>query len=211
MVMADFVLPLNGLYNESEFNAGVGACGPTILAGAGRWTHSTQTPFASQMVTSMRAMGLCSPTGVTTMNNLRQAARTLHYPVQDRPAGVDPITFAIRCLQNLPGYRQGIVLLGIGNGQALTDYLSGVGEDAVNLHNHFIGLVGWHPAGDGYSNLLGCTAPEGFYVIDGANGLMNPVVSGRGRVHRFINTQLGYYTRAILSAALPFDAFAVTR
>lgn len=209
--MADFVLPLNGLYNESEFLAGVGACGPTILAGAGRWTHNAQTPFASQMLSSMLAMGLCSPTGITTMNKLRQAARNLHYPVQDRPAGVDPITYAIRAFQGVGGLKPGVVLVGISNGQVLQDYLSGAGEDAVNLHNHFIGLVGWHPAGGGYSNLLGCTAPEGFSVIDGANLLMNPNVPGRGRIHRNINTQLGYYTRAVLTAALPFDAFSVTR
>lgn len=208
--MPDVMIDRYALYNESEFNAGTGACGPTILAGAGRWHNKLQTPFASMMLQSMLQMGLCSPSGVTTMNKMRTAARTLHYPILERPAGVDPLTFAYRVFMGTPGYTpQGVVLLGIANGQALRDYLSTLGEDATNLENHFIGLVGYN--GAGYSNSLGCNAPDGFFTIDGANLLMNPEVPGVGRIHRKINTQLGFYTRAVCVAARPFDAFAVTR
>ena len=217
--MAETEVDRYGLYNESEFLAGSGACGPTILAACGRWYTGKQTPFASMMLATMHAMHdsrgvpLCSATGVTTINNLRLAAQNLHYPVQNRPtvAGVTmgAIEFAVQTLLQGHGLKSGITLMGIANGQVLHDYLTGAAEDAVNLKNHFIGIVGYNTGG--YSNYLGCAVPEGFLVVDGANGLMNPIVPGVGRVHRNINGQLGYYPRAMINQAQPFDAFAVTK
>jgi hypothetical protein len=203
--MAEFLLSIGSLYTESEFNAGVGACGPTALAVGGRWVNQKRTPIASEMMASMRQMGLCGPTGVTNMPQLEAAARNLHYRTRMRPAGVSPLSFAARVLMGSYG-APGVVVYECTNGQVLTDYLFGSGEDAGNLKNHILALVGYNTGG--YSNFFGCQVPAGFIACDGCNNMNNPVVRG-SRVHRFINTLYVYYTTAILEAGQPYDSFAV--
>lgn len=209
--MAEYFLPGGSLYNESEFNAGGGSCGPTILAGAGRWTTGKRQPLAKQVVAQMQAWGLCGPTGVTNTPKLIQAARQYGYPVQLNAPNRGVMHFAVDTLRGINGRRQGLCVLEIAKGQALVDYLSGLGEDAVNLAYHFIGLIGYNSGG--YSNWLGCQVPEGFHAIDGASLLMNPYVKapGPGRIHRYINSQFCYYPLATVAAAQPYDIFAVTK
>lgn len=209
--MPEFFIPGGSLYNESEFNSGNGSCGPTILAGALRWSKNQRGPIAKQVVTQMQAWGLCGPTGVTNTPKLIKACDKDHYnvPTQLNVPNRGVMHFATDTLQGVNGRRQGVCILEIANGQALRDYLSGLGEDAQNLQFHFIGLVGYNSGG--YSNFLGCQVPQGFHTIDGASLLMNPLVAGAGRIHRFINTQLGYYPFSVVAAAQPYDIFAVTR
>lgn len=213
--MSEYLLPIGSLYNESEFNAGSGACGPTILAGQGRWRNQARTPIAKDSLAQMRAWGLCSATGVTTLAKLFDAATRYGYHPQTRTkamlqAGVSPLSFAARCLMSLSGYpAPGISCVFLNKGQALVDYLSRQGQDATNLQGHFIGLCGYNSGG--YSNFLGCQVPAGFFALDGDNGTQNPVVPGVGRIHRFINTQLCYYTTATINAAQPTDVYIVSR
>lgn len=214
MAQVEFLLSLGSLYNESEFNAGSGACGPCALAAGARWHLNARGPLARDMLLAMRRMTdsngnpLCGPTGITTLGKLSQAAVQLRYPVQ-KQAGA-PLDYAANLFQSRNGLRPGVTLLGISNGQALRDYLSGLGEDATNLQNHFIGLVGYNAGG--YSNFLGCQVPTGFFAVDGASLINNPLVSGVGRIHRFINTSLCYYPLTVLTAAQPFDgAFSVLK
>lgn len=206
--MAEYLLPIGSLYMESEFNAGVGACGPTALAVGGRWTLQQRGPNAIDMMKSMQRMGLCGPTGVTNIPNLETAARTLHYPVQVRGAGQTPLDYAAATFKGTYG-NQGVCVYECTNGQVLRDYVLGAGEDATNLQNHIFALVGYNSGG--YSNFLGMNVPEGFFACDGANGLSNPIVAGVGRVHRYINTLYCYYTKANLLQARPYDCFSVTR
>lgn len=208
--MAEYIIPLDSLYNESEFNAGSGACGPTILAGAGRWTTRSKSPTAQDAMQHMIAWGLCSSTGVTTLRKLYIAAGNYKYPRalnQNPQTGV--FTFIMDTMRQTNGRRQGLAVCGLSNGQAIVDYLSRQGQDAVNLKGHFIGLFGYNSGG--YSQFLGCNVPEGFLAIDGDNGIQNPVVPGVGRIHRHLNAQFMYYTLATLRQAQLYDAFSITR
>lgn len=203
--MAEYMLSTASLYTESEFNAGTGACGPTALAVAGRWVTQKRTPLASEMLASMRQMGLCGPTGVTNMPNLEKAATTLHYRTRLRPAGVSPLSFVARAIRGDYG-PPGVCLYECTNGQVLKDYVWGSGEDATNLQNHIFAFVGYNEGG--YSPWFGCTVPPGFIACDGANDMNNPVVNG-SRVHRALNTVYIYYTTALLQVGKPYDSFAV--
>lgn len=206
--MAEYLLAIGSLFTESEFNAGVGACGPTALAVGGRWTLQKRGPNAKDMLASMRQMGLCGPTGVTNIPNLEKAAKALHYPVQYRASGQSPLDYAKATFQGTYG-KPGVCVYECTNGQVLKDYVFGAGEDASNLQNHILALVGYNSGG--YSNFLGMNVPEGFFACDGANALTNPVIAGVGRVHRYINTLYCYYPKANLLQAQPYDCFSVTR
>ena len=211
MAQGEYLLR-GSIYNESEFNAGNGACGPTILAAAERWIKGARAPLAQDVLRTMYAAGLCSASGVTNLPKLALAAQRAGLTVARNQPNVGILHFAEYTLTeatvNGRHYAPGVCILEIANGQALTDYLSGQGEDAVNLQYHFIGLVGVNTGG--YSSYLGCSVPPGFFAVDGASLLMNPVVSGVGRVHRYINTTLCYYPSSVLSRAQPYDIFAVT-
>lgn len=207
--MSEYLLPFNGLYNESEFTAGVGACGPTILAAGGRWTRRSSAPTAKAVMQQMISWGLCSSTGVTTLSKLYMAAGNYGYPRAMKNATTNVFVFIIDSMRGTNGRRQGLCVVGCSNGQAIVDYLSRQGQDATNLHGHFYGIFGYNTGG--YSPFLGCSVPEGFFTVDGDNGIQNPVVPGVGRIHRQINTQFGYYTLATLRAAQTYDAFSITR
>jgi hypothetical protein len=207
----EWLLPLDFLYQESEFNAGTGACGPTALAVAGRWTTRRVIPTAKMMLDSMVAMRLCTSTGVTNLPNLEKAARNLHYPVQLKPSGTGVLSNVLSYAASvLKGAYQspGVCIFECTNGQALRDYLSGTGEDASGLRNHILALVGFNYGG--YSPYLGCTVPEGYFACDGDSTIINPIVGGK-RVHRNITPQLCYYTYDNLNAAKPYDVFSIPR
>lgn len=208
--MAEYIIPLDSLYNESEFNAGSGACGPAILAAGGRWTKRSKSPTAKQTMQQMIAWGLCGPTGVSTLQKLYQAAGNYGYPrALNKAPSTGVFTFIMDTMRQTNGRRQGLCVCGLSNGQAIVDYLSRQGQDAVNLKGHFIGLFGYNSGG--YSQFLGCDVPEGFLAVDGDNGVQNPVVPAVGRIHRHINAQFMYYTLANLRQAQLFDAFSITR
>jgi hypothetical protein len=205
----EWLLPIGNLWNQSEFNSGNGSCGPAILSSAGMWSTNQRSPIAKSVVAQMQAWGLCSPTGVCNLPQLLQAAKNYKWPVSENQPNIGPMHFSVETLTGTNNRTPGVCVLEVSNGQALVDYLSQTGEDATNLEYHFIGLVGYNAGG--YSNYLGCQVPQGFHAVDGACTPQNPLVPGAGRIHRFINTQLVYYSLSVLAAAKPYAVFAVTR
>lgn len=203
--MAEFILP-GRITAESEFLGGAGACGPASLAAALRWSLQQDSPGVADLVPQLAAWGDCSLSGVSDTPKLRDAARRLGAVIENPANGESILHFAGRALQAVQGAHLGAVVLQLTNGQALTDYLSGTGEDATNLQGHFICLVGYNSGGN--SPLLGCSLPPGFFAADGDSTLQNPVVAGL-RVHRRLNTALCYYPLSVLQAAAPYDAFSV--
>lgn len=212
MAQVEFLLPVGSLYNESEFNAGSGACGPAAVAVGARWAAGARKPLAKDIMLAMQQMTgsdgkpLAGPTGVTTLGKMRVACGNLHLTTQTQVGA--PLEYAASVFQAKNGLRAGVTPLGVSNGQALRDYLTGLGEDATNLQNHFFALVGYHAGG--YSNFLGCNVPAGFFACDGAHLVNNPVVAG-SRIHRYINTSLIFYPLTVLNAAAPFGAFSILK
>ena len=208
--MPEYILPIGAIFNESEFNAGSGACGPTALAGIKRWHDGKRAPLAKQVMNDMIGWKLCSSTGVSTLRNLHQAAINYRLSTHTRSsASISPLSFAARSLNGTAGYAQGMSLLFLTNGQALIDYLTRFGEDASGLQGHFIAVFGYNSGG--YSSFLGCQVPGGFHAIDGDNNLQNPVVPGVGRIHRFINQSYCYYPTSVLTDAQASDVFSVSK
>lgn len=203
--MAEFLLPGSHTL-ASEFLAGSGACGVEALAGGIRWAMQDSVPLASTLLADMLAWGLCDSNGVTNTPKLRVAAVKKNMRIENPATNEATLHFAGRALQAVQGAHLGAVVLEVTNGQVLVDYLSGVGEDATNLHNHFIRLVGYNSGG--MSPTLGCSVPAGFFAADGAQLTQNPFVAG-ARVHRQLNTQLVYYPQSLVTAASPYDAFSV--
>lgn len=203
--MAEFLLP-GRITAESEFLGGSGACGPTALAAALRWSLQQDTPVTSAFTPKLASWGYCDANGVSDTPKLRAAAAKVGMTIENPATNEDKIHFAGRALQAVQGAHLGAVVFEITNGQVLADYLSGSGEDAANLHNHFICLVGYNAGG--FSPTLGCSVPQGFFAVDGDQNTQNPVVAGV-RVHRALNTQLVYYPLSLLASAQPYDAFSV--
>src|SRR5260221_12315788 len=78
------------------------------------------------------------------------------------------------------------------NRQALRDSISGQGENAVNLHYHFIGIVGHHDGG--FSTRGGMDLPPGWWAVDGDNYASGDV--------------LQFYPDDVMAAAQPCGALA---
>jgi hypothetical protein len=85
------------------------------------------------------------------------------------------------------------LVLEVSLGQKLVDSISGKGENAKDLHYHFIALLAYHP--DGYSQRAGRILPTGWWCADGAN-----LASGNA---------LQFYPESVLAAAVPCAALAI--
>ena len=204
--MGEFLLP-GRITAESEFLGGSGACGPTALAAALRWAMQQDTPVTSSFTPKLASWGYCDANGVSDTPKLRAAAVKVGMTIENPATAEDKLHFAGRALQAVQGAHLGAVVFEMMNAQVLKDYLSGLGEDASNLHNHFICLVGYNSGGN--SATLGCSVPQGFFAVDGDQNTQN-LVNGV-RTHRALNTQLVYYPLALLASAQPYDAFSVVQ
>ena len=203
--MSEFLLP-GRITAESEFLGGSGACGPTALAAAIRWAMQQDTPVTASFTPKLAKWGYCDANGVSDTPKLRAAAAKVGLTIENPATNEDKIHFAGRALQAVQGAHLGAVVFEVTNGQVLADYLSGSGEDATNLHGHFVMLCGYNSGGN--SPTLGCTVPQGFFAVDGDQNTQNPIVNGV-RTHRALNTQLVYYPLALLATAQPYDAFSI--
>lgn len=85
------------------------------------------------------------------------------------------------------------IVMETANGQALRDYLTGSGENARNLHYHFIMVAGWHPGG--HSARANRDLPAGWWCADGDNFDVGDV--------------LQFYPDDVLAASRPCAAMAV--
>lgn len=79
------------------------------------------------------------------------------------------------------------------SGQALRDALSSQGENAVNLHYHFVLVAVWHPGG--WSARAGRDLPTGWGCADGDNCASGDV--------------LEFYPDTVVAASQPCAAMAV--
>ncbi len=177
---------------ESEFVGGLtGACGPNASAMAQRWADQSHLTTLD-VYHRMRAAGRCDPNGASTLSALADDARAAGYNVallsfqQPMPAGSWRDFF-----QRHVG-RQAIVFE-TANGQALRDTLTGKGENATNLHYHFVMVAGWHPGG--HSDRAGRDLPAGWWCADGDNYDSGDV--------------LQFYEDGILAASQPSGALAI--
>jgi len=177
---------------ESEFQGGLtGACGPNAAAMAERWADQSHLGTLD-VFHRMRATGQCDPNGAATLAALANDARAAGYRV-DVLAYQEPMPEASwRTFFERHVGRQAIVFE-TANGQALRDAFSGKGENAVNLHYHFVLVAGWHPGG--YAARAGRDLPPGWWCADGDN-----FAAG--------NT-LQFYPDVVLGAARPCAAMAV--
>jgi hypothetical protein len=169
------VAALNGLGNtllpgriwrQSEFVHGLtGDCGPDVLTMAMGWAVQQPVDGATVYATylRMRSRGLADPNGISTLADLAREAQVDGYPYALLPYdGNMPTTTWTNFFATYVG-REAIVYQ-TADGQALVDAVSGLGENAVNLHGHFLMLVGRH-VHSGPSDPL----PTGFWAADGDN------------------------------------------
>jgi hypothetical protein len=189
--MAEIVLP-GTFHRESEFVGNLtGTCGPNALGMAWSWA-AQHTHTTTEVYQFMRSRGLCDANGVSSIGGLYSAAQGLGLPVVDYRPYVDP----------WPDWRDWFlghvhaghcILYETSLGQALVDAISGMPEDASNLHYHFLLVVGHNDGG--YSARAGRTLPMGWWACDGDNFAAGDV--------------LQFYPDTIVNASAPCAAIAI--
>ena len=151
---------------ESEFVAGLtGTCGPNAAAMAERWADQSQLNTLD-VYHRMRAANRCDPNGAATMAALADDARAAGYTVDLLPYREPMPEADWRAFFERYAGRQAIVYE-TAYGQALRDAITGFGENARDLHYHFVMIAGWHPGGQ--SARAGRNLPPGWWCADGAN------------------------------------------
>jgi len=180
------------------------ACGPNALAAAMRWAdQSTTTPSTVAVYQAMRAQGLGTVTGASTISALVATAKALHYTVIPRNAGESVTAFLAR--QAVAG---NAVVLEVAAGANLKDSLTGYGEDAgPDLQFHYITVWGTYSGGADVSFAPGKALPAGYLCSDGDNDSQN--LRSGVRYHWPLNQRMVYYPAGVLALAQPYDAFAV--
>src|SRR5260221_321448 len=188
--MAETILP-GTIHRETEFVQSLtGACGPNALAMGQAWAFQSSGVDTYGVYADMRRRGLCEVSGASTLEALRQEAVALGLPVVDDRGYGEPWTDWRTWYLSPVG--NAFILMETANGQALRDSISGLGENASNLHYHFIGIVGHHDGG--YSSRAGHDLPAGWWAVDGDNYV--------------VGDALQFYPDDILAAAQPCGALA---
>jgi hypothetical protein len=144
------------------------------------WNATGRETHTEDVYALMRAHSLCDLSGASTPDQLRQAAALM---------GLTIVDFVGYGGDDWPGWRafldrhagSAAIVLELSNGQALIDEVGGKGENATNLHYHYIAAYG--PQGDGWA------------VADGDNWAVGDV--------------LQRYSYATLAAARPCAALAI--
>lgn len=164
-IMQETFLP-GRVDRESEFVAGLtGTCGPNAAAMAERWSDQSQLNTLD-VYHRMRAANRCDPNGAATMAALADDARAAGYSVDLLPYREPTSESDWRAFfERHVGQRA--VVYETAYGQALHDAISGLGENARDLHYHFVMIAGWHPGG--HSARAGRNLPPGWWCADGAN------------------------------------------
>jgi len=168
--MSEVILP-GALHRETEFVGGLtGACGPNALAMGACWAFQRSRPDTYGIYLLMQAKGLCAASGASTLDALNQEAQNIGmnltaYRGYGEPWPADGVS-GWRAFYLLHAGHS-FILMETAYGQALTDAISGLGENARDLHYHFIGVVGHHDGG--FSPRSGRTLPAGWWCCDGDN------------------------------------------
>jgi len=189
---SEIILP-GRIHRESEFVGGLhGACGPNAASMAERWADQSALSTLD-VYHRMRGKGLCDANGVTTMSGLVADARAAGYRL-DVLDYREPMPVEVWRDWFNTHVGQEALVFETANGQALRDLIGGKGENARNLHYHFLMVAGWHPGGA--SRVAGGrTLPAGWWCCDGDNFALGDV--------------LQFYDEATLAAARPVAAMAV--
>jgi hypothetical protein len=182
------------IHRESEFVGGLhGACGPNAASMAERWADQSRLSTLD-VFHRMHAAGRCDANGVTTMSRLVVDARAAGYRVETL-AYREPMPEGVWRPWFLERVGKEALVFETANGQALRDLIGGKGENARNLHYHFLMVAGWHLGGA--SRVAGGRElPAGWWCCDGDNFAVGDV--------------LQFYDEATLSAARPVAAMAVS-
>ncbi len=189
--MSETILP-GAIHRATEFVGNLtGACGPNALAMGQTWAEQGASVDTGGVYADMRRRGLCDVSGASTLEALRQEAVALGLPVVDDRGYGEPWADWRTWYLSLVG--NAFILMETANGQALRDSISGLGENASNLHYHFIGIVGHHDGG--YSSRAGHDLPAGWWAVDGDNYV--------------VGDALQFYPDDILDAAQPCGALAI--
>ncbi len=177
---------------STEFVGGLtGACGPNAASMAERWADQS-TLGTLDVYHRMRAAGRCDANGVSNLSGLVDDARSAGYRVDVLPYG-EPMAEAMWRAFFAAHVGREAVVFETANGQALVDALTGRGENARNLHYHFVMVAGWHPGG--HSDRAGRDLPPGWWCCDGDNFDVGDV--------------LQFYPDGVLAASRPCGAMAV--
>lgn len=199
--MASELIVSGYLNRETEFVHGLtGDCGPNAFHTLASWSDNTYiSTYTVYQQMRAHSPALCDPNGESTGSGLRTYALTAGYTVAAYYgyAGDVWAGWLKFVLAQLDAGRP--VLIELSYGQALKDWLTGKGENATNLHYHYITLVGYNSGvvstrieakGRG-------VLPNGFWAADGDS-------FDSGNVLQFI-------TYTSLAAAKPCAALAIAR
>lgn len=141
----------------SEFAGGyTGTCGPTAVSvaiGASKGDVISEQ-YMVALAQKMIAEKIADPNGATTIGELQTIANqygvpTEHFEQYSEPFPFDWISYLRTNAGRVP------IVLEFANGQALRDVETGVGENATNLHYHYVCVVG--------------KQDDGYIVADGDN------------------------------------------
>lgn len=175
-------------------------CGPDAAAKAARWAdQSLSSPSMIDVYRKMRSLGLGGANGTSTLWDLEQTLRKLGYTIILPNSGESVAAF----LRRMDGVYA--TVWETGNGQALRDYVTGLGEDATNLVYHFVCRFG-HNSG-GASAFTTKAVPAGAWHGDGDSDAQN--MRNGVRYHWPINRRMEFYPDSVVAAARPIGAFAV--
>jgi hypothetical protein len=178
-----------------------GACGPNALAMGWSWSEQRHHGVL-QVYCEMRARDLCTPNGISRMENLRTAAAALGISFADyRPYQEPWPDWHAWFLAQLE--RGCAILYLTAEAWQLVDAISGKHENAnVNpvdpnhLRYHFLLLVGYSTSG---------RHGAGWWACDGCNK-----AGGNVRLRRFrARNVLQFYPIDILAASAPCAALAI--
>ena len=154
--------------NGPESSRIYGACGPRAFTSV-LCAVLNMRILALTVFWLMKNAGLCDGEGVTTLAKLQASVGHWKGAVSDGWHNYDEVW-------HLNSWRADMVarakarnpfVLMLHAGQQLHDLISGLGENADNLENHFIAVLGYHPGG--YSARANKDLPEGVWCADGAN------------------------------------------
>ncbi len=187
------------IYNAHEFQLpGItGMCGPESLGHAESWARQ-QWVSAREIFDRCRANGDCDAQGVSTIPGLADTARKDGFTVELWTTGSWRDFFHVHESQHAVVYLT-------QNGQALRDSISGLGEDATNLHGHILMIAGYHAGG--YVGTLPSgqvvneTLAAGWWACDPDNWAVRHLPCP--------NSVLQFYPDAVVAASQPVAAMAV--
>jgi hypothetical protein len=201
------------VWSESEFDVEevhFGKCGANAIAGAESWA-SQKYVSTDTIYNRMRAANRCDVSGASNWAQIAAQLEADGFKIEilrdsQNRAFVDP-----RPPSDVTNFFQKhatrVVIYEPSYGQALKDFVTGLGEDSTGLRYHWLFKVGYNPGGP--SALAKKDVPEGWWNGDGDNYVNNTrSASGGWNRHKGGHTVV-FYPKKIIQAAKPVVAIAV--